>query len=104
MMVAMAARTNRSALGSTVRALRADGRLKPEDTALIRLAELLASKLDDLLAGGEKAYAVAAVGRLYLAVEEALRFAPGPGAPDAFQAFLDEVSVPSVGNGSTWST
>jgi hypothetical protein len=89
----MATRTNKSALSATIKALRADAQLQPEDAALVRLAETLAVKLDDMIEGGEKAYSVALVGRLYFAVEEALRSRPEPPPPDSFAELLREMST-----------
>jgi hypothetical protein len=98
----MAARTNRTALASTVRALRRAERLEPADAALVRLAEVLAGQLDGMIAAGEKAYALAAVARVYFAVEEALRVVPPPPAPDAFAELLRELATPEAGEASGW--
>jgi hypothetical protein len=89
----MPARTNRSALAVTVRALREQERLDLADTAMVTLATVLAAKLDVMLRGDEKGYALAAVGKLYFAALLSLRDAEAP-VPDAFEALLAELSRP----------
>jgi hypothetical protein len=94
----MPARTNRSALAVTVRALREQERLAPADAALVTLATALAAKLDCMLTGDEKGYALAAVGKLYFAALLSLRDTEAP-VPDSFETLLAELATPSRSEG-----
>jgi hypothetical protein len=96
MMVMMASATNLGATRRAVRALRKDGRVGECDAGLVRLAETLAAALDASATDG-KAYAVAAVARVHLAVLQALGAAEPPPPPDEFDAFLAAASRPSHG-------
>jgi hypothetical protein len=81
-------RPNRTATGRAIAALKAGGRLEPVDDAVVGLARATADLLDEAIADpAEKAYAVAALGRLHLAAVMALT---GKVAADA-DAGLSEV-------------
>jgi hypothetical protein len=100
MMELMASRSNRSALAATMQALREAERVGPVDSATVRLAETLASKLDGMVDGGEKGYSVAAVAKAYHGVLETLRAASAPPV-DGFEELLSELSRPTHGAAPT---
>jgi hypothetical protein len=97
----MAPSTNLTMTRRTIRALRRAERLTDTDAGLARLALTTAQALDDVLAQGEKAYAVAQASRVHLLALEALLALPAPVDSDAdgFDNWLAEISRPGPGAG-----
>ena len=85
---------NRTAVGRTIRALQATGRLELADAAVIGLARATADLLDAAIADPlEPAYARAALGRLHLSTVQALT---GKGGADGDAALADVIAALST--------
>jgi hypothetical protein len=88
-------RQNRTATARTIAALRAGGRLVDVDEATIGLAKATADLFDEAIADPEeKAYAVAALGRLHLAAVMALQGREGGDADIGLSEVIAALSTP----------
>lgn len=96
----MTARSNESALRSTLRALKRDGRLAEHQAALVTLCESTARALDAELASDGKRYVVPQLARAHLLALQALLLAPDlterPGL-DAFDRLVLQMGVAMAG-------
>src|SRR5262249_55543169 len=92
---AMAAASNVSSTGRTIRALRRVEHLTEANIALATLALTTARALDDGIASDAKRYVVAQLSRAHLLALEALVALPEPRSPDAVHEFLSELMDPS---------